>query len=184
MKVLPTIRRQLIAELVTPTARDVAHNPTVGLVNFTVDNIGRIAEFRPLVLDAQSAYLARGCLGVFAVVEDRCVGYAWATYFPTGAGAVNGYLKLYSGDALIHDCRVGEGARGRGVYVAMLRHLCQRLTEEVGPERIVVDTDWRNIASLRGILRAGFSIRHSGIYVTFGHLLVYRSQTFKPTAIK
>ncbi|MCW5661963.1 MAG: hypothetical protein KIT60_30030 [Burkholderiaceae bacterium] len=57
---------------------------------------------------------------------------------------------------LIANCFTVPAARGRGLYVRMLRDLCRELARR-GHTRAAISCEPGNVASRRGIARAGFS---------------------------
>ncbi len=57
--------------------------------------------------------------------------------------------------ALVSHCFTTPDARGRGYYVAILKHVCRALADE-GFTRIYIDCSDSNLSSERGILSTGF----------------------------
>ena len=134
-----------------------------------------IAELRGLVrANAFGRYLAEGQLGVYAWLERRVVGHAWAVICRAERHRANGYFDLGRDEALIHSCYVDEAHRGQGIYPAMLAALGQRLFEEAGIRRIWIDTEAGNRASLRGIAKVGFKPVGEGLYIQYRRRLLFK----------
>lgn len=178
-RIRPIIRRHLIAELLrTDQLSSPAPGRGVYLIDADVQGLANLHGFRPAeTITKQQEYLQSGALGVLAMSAGSGIGHAWATVCSTEAMTASGYIQIYRGDALIHDCRVHDYFQGRGVYVALLRELADRIFSETGADRILIDTEWSNVASIRGILNAGFAVRYTGTFVQAGRLLIRRSQT-------
>ena len=51
-------------------------------------------------------------------------------------------------------CHTDEAFKGRGIYPAVLKHICSELQHDNNSIYMIVDAD--NISSTRGVLKAGF----------------------------
>ena len=171
------IRRQQIFCLTSPG--DIAAGQvkaTVSITEVSPKNVARVTDFRakPFITRFRS-FLEEGQYGVYAWLESKVVGHAWAKVCRQSHCRVNGYMDIYQGDALIHYCNVSKAQRGQNIYPLMLVALCQCLFSQARVSRILIDTEVSNSASLRGITKAGFEPLGTGTYVQFGgHLLFKR----------
>ena len=123
----------------------------------TIDNVEKVLAFRG---EAQVArfrtYLSQRRVGVFVLAQDQVVGHAWGTR-ATSHVVTNGYFSLGPGDALISDCQVDACYRGRGIYPFMIQALSRQL-QTAGANHVLIDTARTNVASIRGIEKAGFDL--------------------------
>lgn len=143
------------------------------VVNLTKENVEELAGFRDKGnIEIFRKYLAEGRYGVAAMAGSGMAGHAWAYVCRKNICQVDGYFSLRQREALIHDCHVKADQRGKNIYPALLINLCARLFLEAGVQRIFIDTETTNQASLRGIEKTGFKYAGEGIYVLFrGRLL-------------
>ena len=168
------VRRQIIFYLQTPV-QTVAINvqAVITITEITPENVNYVQTFR----NAETArvffqFLNEDQLGVYAWLDSRVVGHAWAKVCRNTQYRANGYLDICQNEALIHYCYVDENHRGKNIYPAMLIALCENLHFSRGVARILIDTEVDNIASIRGIQKAGFTLLGTGTYVQFvGHLI-------------
>ena len=121
-------------------------------------------------------YLHDGQRGVYALDGRDVVGHAWAIICRERKFMANGYFRLRKNDALIHFCRVRKSHRGRSIYPMMLVSLCKRLFAEEGVHRVFVDTEQSNVASIRGLLKAGFKPLWRASYVNYRSRLIFKRQ--------
>lgn len=130
--------------------------PTGRVSEIGEDNVGRAETLRSKTIVATfEKFLAEGRHGVFAVRDGITVGHAWVTPPAESRGVVNGYTRADLGESLIHYCYVDPSMRGRGIYAEML-HAVTAWSLGEGARVVRVDTGTKNIASQRGITRAGF----------------------------
>lgn len=117
----------------------------------TMDSPARIEEFR--------RFLARGDRGFYAYRDHRVVNRAWVIIGPGSCDLWHGYGRLVipAGTAYVHYCETAPEARGSGIYPAVLAHVARTLNQE-GIATIRISTTRDNVASLRGIERAGYRI--------------------------
>jgi hypothetical protein len=100
-------------------------------------------------------------------VDGHLAHYSWVqragSHPITEAGL---FAPVGSGEFWIYDCRTVERARGRGIYPATLERIVNDHFEE-GYCTAWIYTSRENIASQKGIFRAGF-----GLVATLGALRV------------
>ena len=168
------VRRQRVFYISNPNnVTTVDTKAAIAITEVTFDNVGRVVDFRSEgYARAFHRFLEEGQYGVYAWLESKVVGHAWAKICGSCHCRVNGYMDIRQNEALIHFCNVREDQRGQNIYPAMLAILCQRLFAEANVSRVLIDTELDNKASLRGIVKAGFNPLGTGLYVQFlGHLI-------------
>lgn len=90
-----------------------------------------------------------------AWVDGHLAGYGWVSFKEEYVGEFNLRVRLLPGEAYIWDCFTLPAFRRLGLYSALLSQVLCDL--EAGPVcRVWIGTDADNIASQRGIARAGF----------------------------
>jgi ribosomal protein S18 acetylase RimI-like enzyme len=90
-----------------------------------------------------------------ARVDGKIVSYGWVSFHEEFVGELNLRLKLLSEEAYIWDCATLPDFRRNHLYSALLTFVIEDLgTEQL--KRAWIGTDLNNIASQRGIARAGF----------------------------
>lgn len=182
MSVLPRlakivrVRHQVFFEAKTDATRSSAHKD-LRVVLVTKENVGEVTSFRDEKMSHSFAsYLAKGEIGVYAIIDDAVVGHAWVNVSRFKTRVVNGYALCGPGDALIHHCNVDPRFRGRGIYPFMLNALVSILKASASANRILVDTNVRNHSSIRGIEKGGFDRLGQGWYLQFAGRTVFKWQ--------
>lgn len=136
-------------------------------------NADLAAEIRePALADVFGRFAREGRHGVFAMIDGAPAGHAWITAPAASDRVVNSYARLEAGDCLIHYCFVDPARRGRGIYAEML-HEVTAWAIASGARRVLVDTGRDNIASQRGIQRAGFQDHQDTIDVVVARKLIW-----------
>ena len=173
------IRRQRIFYLDDPASiMNVNMKTDVTISEVTFYNVERLIDFRSKRFVATfRKFLKEGQCGVYAWLDSKVVGHAWAKVCRPSRCRVNGYMDIYKGDALIHYCNVSEAHRGQIIYPLMLVALCQRLFSQAEVKRILIDTEFDNKASLQGIAKVGFKLLGTGTYVQFRGRLLFKRFT-------
>jgi ribosomal protein S18 acetylase RimI-like enzyme len=90
-----------------------------------------------------------------AWIEDRLAAYGWVSFVEEHIGELNLRIKLLPGEVYIWDCATAPEFRGKHLYSSLLSHIIQELHAE-GFCRAWIGTDLDNVASQKGIARAGF----------------------------
>jgi len=90
-----------------------------------------------------------------AQVDDEIVAYGWVSFEEEFIGELNLRLRLLPGEAYIWDCATLPSFRQKYLYSALLAHIVGELRKE-RLLRVWIGADLDNIASQRGIARAGF----------------------------
>ena len=155
--------------------RSVLPEAPVSFLDVTYDNVDRITQFRAeKYATVFRGFLDAGQLGLYAEVDSRVVGHAWAIVCRKRTCLGNGYLRLRSREAMIHFCRVEGRYRGQSIYPAMLAGMCNRLFERQGASRIFIDTEVDNMPALRAIKKVGPKPIGAKLYFQFrGRLIFY-----------
>lgn len=90
-----------------------------------------------------------------AWVEGKLAGYGWVSFDEEYVGELNVRVRLLPGEVYIWDCFTAPAYRNHGIYSALLAHILGELQRE-GLRRAWIGADLDNVASQRGIARAGF----------------------------
>ena len=95
----------------------------------------------------------RHCYGMW--VEGQLATFGWVSYNDEHIGELNLRIKLPAGEVYIWDCVTATRFRGNGLYSALLSYILAELrTQQIS--RAWIGADLENIASQKGIARAGF----------------------------
>ena len=90
-----------------------------------------------------------------AWVEGELAAYGWVSFEDELIGELSLRLRLLAGEAYIWDCFTVPAFRQRRLYSALLVYIVADLRAEQ-VNRIWIGTNTENLASQRGIARAGF----------------------------
>ncbi|HET6847116.1 MAG TPA: GNAT family N-acetyltransferase [Anaerolineales bacterium] len=90
-----------------------------------------------------------------AWVDDKIVAYGWVSFEHEDIGELNLRIKLLPGEAYIWDCATLPAFRGNLLYSALLVHILGQLRAQ-NICRVWIGADQDNLASQKGIARAGF----------------------------
>jgi GNAT superfamily N-acetyltransferase len=91
----------------------------------------------------------------FAPVGGQLAVYGWVSFVEEHIGELNLRVKLLPGEVYIWDCATAPEFRGKHLYSALLSHMIQELWAQ-GFCRAWIGADFENVASQRGMARAGF----------------------------
>jgi ribosomal protein S18 acetylase RimI-like enzyme len=90
-----------------------------------------------------------------AMVESKIAAYGWVSFDEEFIGELNLLLKLFPGEAYIWNCATLPAFQGVHLYSALLTYILEDLSREKF-HRVWIGADLENVASQRGIARAGF----------------------------
>jgi len=90
-----------------------------------------------------------------AKVESKVVAYGWVSFDEEFIGELNLLLKLFPGEAYIWNCATLPAFQRKHLYSALLTYILEHLGTEKF-HRVWIGADLENVASQRGIARAGF----------------------------
>lgn len=120
--------------------------------------------------------LARGEAFWTAQVDDRIVSYCWATSEAVEIGEIRCAIQPRADETYLYDAFTFEEHRGRNLYPAVLyRTLIQ--SREAGLRRALIFVMSDNIASIRGVEKAGFVEFQR---VTYSTVLGFGRYTYQP----
>ncbi len=90
-----------------------------------------------------------------ARVAGEIAAYGWVSFDDEQIGELNLRIRLLPGEVYIWDCFTAPQYRGKHLYSALLAHILNELRLE-GWRRAWIGADLDNLASQKGIARAGF----------------------------
>lgn len=107
-----------------------------------------------------STKLNNGEIGIFALIENDFIAYAWSKQPGVYYQNDNPLISLSESEAYLYYCHTVENFRGYGIYPRLLILLSEKMFKS-GVKVIYVDTSPINIASQRGIGKVGFKKMHT-----------------------
>lgn len=113
--------------------------------------------------------LQAGHQAYVAYIGDVIVAYGWTAHNSAAFGSPSVHFTVPAGDLYLYHFVTLLPWRGRGCYPRLLQTIIQR--ESSGVERFWIIHQLKNIASQRGIARAGFQIA-IGVFSTRDNGLV------------
>ncbi len=125
---------------------------------------------RPTWIELFKDFLKSGDHGYYAYLDNEMVHRSWVKFGPDSVETWGPYapLPLQPGEAFIHFCRTSEKARGRGIYPAVLSRIVSDCRLQ-GIKDVFISTSLDNLASRRGVEKAGFvEIERRSMKVYFG----------------
>ena len=99
--------------------------------------------------------LESGRQGYAAWVEGRVAAYGWVSFEEEDIGELNLRIKLLPGEAYIWDCATLPAFREKLIYSALLIYILDDLRAQ-NLCRAWIGADYDNLASQKGMARAGF----------------------------
>jgi RimJ/RimL family protein N-acetyltransferase len=148
------VSEDAIANLACPTRLTVAR--------LLPDQMPQLSEvyssFEMSELDEPQRKQSR-CYGAW--LADHLVHHSWVQSDGSHRIAEAGRrVDVESGDFWIYDCRTSPSARGLGVYPYVLTFILREYFKN-GCQKGVIYTTEDNVASQRGILKAGFQLKET-----------------------
>ena len=141
----------------------------IGLLNAgTMDTFADVRPMPPFKISQFRHRFERGdrCLGAWT--EDRLVHFTWiqtkGRHPVLSAGRT---FEVAAGQFWLYDARTAEAARGRRLYPHVLGHALTTMRDE-GFDRGFIYTERDNLASRKGIGRAGFAVHRRLFALSFG----------------
>ena len=103
-------------------------------------------------------FLDNGDKGYFAYLNGRCVHRSWVQ-FGEREVSLAPFIKrkIKQDEAYIHYCETAPEARGKNIYPAVLSRIVNDFKDKY--KNIYISTNIKNIASRKGIEKAGFRER-------------------------
>ncbi|MEK6711403.1 MAG: GNAT family N-acetyltransferase [Nitrospinota bacterium] len=116
---------------------------------------------RELIFEVQGSILpseryARGEKCYLALHRGRPVSYIWGAVGPVGLDEISMAVQPGPGEVYLYDAFTLEGWRGRNLYPSVLRRALEDGREE-GLTRMTIFVEAGNMASRRGVFKAGFT---------------------------
>lgn len=137
----------------------------------TKENVTRVLDFREEGhLKNFKIFLNQREYGIFAILNEKVVGHAWAIYSEKNDFPVSSFVTLTKGECVIDFTNVDPVYRGKNIYPAMMAELSRELFEKYKPKRIIGDIDVYNISALKGIVKSGY--KHLG-YISYVKIFNY-----------
>lgn len=125
------------------------------IVKASKENISDVLDFQDIsYVKKFQSFLSSGDIGFLGYLDNRCVHRSWVKQGPQPV-KLHPILSypLKDGDIFIHYCETAPEARGNHIYPSILSHIVQEYKKK---KRILISSEKRNRASIKGISRAGF----------------------------
>jgi len=152
-------------------------NSPASIVYASQENLKDILNFQDKhYLKKFQKFMENGDRGYLAYLDGKCVHRSWVIQNPGERVRVHRYLgfRLRNNEVYIHYCETSKNARGKNIYPAVLN----KIAEDYPDKKIIISTNEHNIASRRGIEKAGFDeTARAKILVMLG--MVFRFYTNK-----
>jgi len=113
-------------------------------------------------------FLDVGDIGYYAYLNGKCIHRFWVQ-FGEKEVELYGFLKrkIKKDEAFIHYCETAPWARGKNIYPSVLSKIVNDFRDKYS--NIYISTDKKNIASQKGIIKAGFvEIERNRILIILG----------------
>jgi hypothetical protein len=144
-----------------------ANDKSPGWELLSPERVGQLLDIGPFDVSDGLQRLHSGERCYTVCIDGRLAHYSWVqrsgSHPITKAGVS---VPVGSGEFWIYNCKTAEWAQGRGIYRAVLERIVNEHFE-AGYCTAWIYTSRENIASQKGILRAGF-----GLVATLGALRV------------
>ncbi len=108
--------------------------------------------------------------------DTRIVSYCWATNAAVEIGEIRSIIQPRADEIYLYDAFTFTEYRGRNLYPALLQRILQH-SREAGLRRALIFVLSDNIASIRGVEKAGFREFQR---VTYNSLLGFNRYTYRP----
>lgn len=108
--------------------------------------------------------------------DGRIVSYCWATRDAVEIGEIRGLVRPRSDEIYLYDALTFAEYRGRNLYPALLQRILEHSRED-GLRRALIFVLSDNVASIRGVEKAGFKAFQRVTYLT---LLGFSRYTYQP----
>ncbi len=147
-------------------------------IPITFDNYFRVGDFREKSRIAEyRGKLVHQELGFFVACEGKMIASIWATINDTKVPAImRGHMRLAPNEALVHDIVTGENFRGMGVGPFMVSRIASTLLNDHRVDKIIIDVNSRNNASLRMMEKVGLRMKEKILSISvFGRLVLQKA---------
>ncbi len=118
----------------------------------------RILDFRPQGTYENIKKLYNEGENVYLVFNnDLCIHHSLTFLNDTDEKVQKGHIVVPANTAWIHYCNTADAHRGKGIYPYVINYIAKALAASgKGMDRIIIDTEQKNIPSQKGIIKAGF----------------------------
>jgi len=133
------------------------HDPNLDIRELAVDDISKMLEVMYVSRAGLQERFFRGdrC---FAVLDNgKIVSYFWAQFGLKNLRELYLKFNLHPNQVWMYNAITVKAARGRGLYPNIIRYMAKALLKSDIHEALV-DIDPGNIASIRGLKKAGFNL--------------------------
>ena len=138
-----------------------------------VEDVGIFEQVRPMRPQKVAQFrqrFERGHLCYGAYLDDRCAHFSWVQ--TQGLHYIESARLTWSlkpGEFFIYDCRTADWARGYRLYPFVLAHILEEFRRQAFKKGLIYTTQ-SNLASQKGIQRAGFTLRQKMRLLRIGSL--------------
>lgn len=87
--------------------------------------------------------------------DDKIVSYCWVTTKPVEIGEINCAIRPRADEIYLYDAFTFAEYRGQNLYPAVMNRILEH-SREAGLQRALIFVMSDNVASIRGVLKAGF----------------------------
>jgi ribosomal protein S18 acetylase RimI-like enzyme len=108
--------------------------------------------------------------------ETRIVSYCWATYDAVEIGEIRCVVRPRPDEVYLYDAFTFAEYRGRNLYPALLHRILTQ-SRDAGTRRALIFVMSDNVASIRGVQKAGFVEFQR---VTYASVLGFGRYTYQP----
>lgn len=137
--------------------KNIIQESPAKIVQANYDNLVDILTFQDSkYLKIFKNFLDNGDKGYFAYLNGKCVHRSWAQFGEKEVTLLAPFIKrkIKQNEAYIHYCETAPEARGKNIYPAVLSRIVNDFKDKY--KNIYISTNIKNIASRRGIEKAGF----------------------------
>ena len=128
----------------------------IKICHVNYDNINDALSFQSKqYIKCFKEFLDNGDIGYYAYLGGECVHRTWTK--SNGVAAIHAFytIPLSSNQIFIHWCETASSARGHSIYPKVLHRVCN----EHPSYEILIAVNENNLASRRGVEKAGFIIK-------------------------
>lgn len=135
------------------TSDDYTPSYVADVRSVTMDNVADAQSFQnDHYLRVFHEFLARGDEGYYAYIDGKCAHRSWVPHNGVMDVDIFFHRQLKGNEVFIHWCETASWARGHDLYPATLGRI---IVNHPGM-RVCIAVNEKNIASRRGIEKAGF----------------------------
>lgn len=154
-KLIPEKRNILLYSIELGNQMHFDHNEFICIEPIDLGNIHLINQIRDHKIKDFKKLLFHKQKGIIAFYKNQPAGHAWMI---TNDCPVKDSIPfvLDKNQSMIHYCYVSPEFRGKNIYPLMLSYLNKKAFNQLNNQKVFIWTDISNIASQKGIEKAGF----------------------------